>query len=416
MLTKREIQYMELLPNDKKMELYDECDFTLNNNHKALQYISDRRGPGTEFLRLMFGTKEKAKGQILKNTVKLQDKMRDILNYLDKEVRNDRLHVMHISDGLMNLYYCSLHITYLLEDFANRIKIIDDFLAEKYPNYQDKWDDTVARTALDMIKAEINAHIDTINADNEQYYQSFINAQGKIERAKANRILRITPYEATVITKNGVAERTPIKFENKFALVVRPKTISKWIGISSCSIAVLPEFMYKFHTSQPKGKKPEGITLMTPADYFMYLWFANTSPKKRKGCCVCMLDIYSSTLYAYGYKVSEDGSSYCKLFFADENHLPSGFHQNDVCKWLKKLLGERYDDTLFFRTFVETTDKPLLKRLDDVKVFKKPINAVDPAWENIMGKNDGEGLAMFIHNNFEPIFQNKLPVITNVLM
>lgn len=402
---KLKLKIKQLTP-DEKYALFNECEFLLSNNYSSLDYLSEK-GIGKTLLRLLFGGGRKAKKKIMENTQELLDKIEDISACLNGEMLDMKLRIKYHTHVLISQHMYFLRLLELLEDHDKHLAHIDNFLTEKYPDYP-QWDKTRTEYKIEELRADINRGIAELNQQDSDDYDMYKAEEKRIEEAESTRILRITPFKATVVTNKGTeVSNEPIKYANTFGLTVPPETVKEWLSKKRCSVAVIPEYMYKFHGGADKGAKPKGVTLITSADYFMYLWFLNTPKKERIGRCVCMLDMYSSTLYAYGYEVSADGMTYQKIGFNGKNHILSGNSNKYVREWLEKLFEGRYNDTLFFRTFIGTTDNELKKRLGDNNVFKNKIRPVNPyRWEKILVDNDGEELVTFVHNHIRNIYIN----------
>ena len=113
MLSNEERGYLDTMSPEDKYRLYTECEFLINGNYAKLNYISET-GFGKMLLRFVTGRGRKTEKKILKNTIELQEKMKDLLVCLDDEILDHELRLRYQSHILIELHF-------ILLDLANHV-------------------------------------------------------------------------------------------------------------------------------------------------------------------------------------------------------------------------------------------------------------------------------------------------------
>lgn len=393
-LTQREIFNQIHIEIDRmsvedKYRLFNECKFLTENNFAKLDYIS-ADGFGKMIWRVITGGTKKTTKKILENNNLLHYKAMKILECLDDEMLELKQDMRYIfaamrdqSDSLLNLYLLIMELTKAFDSLVDRVQYDSQFLASKFSDYK-TWDSSQIEAHLDHIKNEIKISIQAINKENEEAWkrqQALIEKEKIIaDAASEYKLLRIDRYEACVITSEGI-NRSELHKDDWKDHQIRLEIVQKYIDEFKCKIAI-----------QPRGwKQLPNITVITPAEYYMYLWFINTPVSKRPRSRVCMMDYYYKDIIVYGFQVSDDGLSFDRTFDFKIRRNRLAYNIGEV---LADHFGKDFKTSVkSYRTF-KTAYRWLEEKLDDTQHYT--INKVDPNWEQKLFSDDGEQFRLLV--------------------
>lgn len=395
---------IETLNPEDKYRLYNECEFLVRGNYAKLNYLSED-GFGNTILRVITGGGIKAKKQILENTVALQEKMMGILVCLDDEMHNMKLGMhylfyrsLSISDILLSQHRESLIVHDILDKLIKNAEYTGKFLAEKYPEYV-QMDIPDLKRKLNELTVGINIRIGELNEINQkafEIHQAQIEASAKrISEAKEVKVLRLTPRDCFVVSAESIetiqildsTANTDATRWNK----VSDEIIKKHLDTNIHSAIILPA-----------GNKHPSIKTISPAEYFMFLWFANTPISKRMGKYVCMIDFYNH-FYVYCFKVSDDGKSYISMQAEQKNEIGWGESSDKILKAIKNIFSINHEDgVLIYRTFesIRNSIEDNLNCTDYVTIHK-----VDPNWEKALTKKKGQMFVDFVDQFINKVYE-----------
>ncbi len=387
-------QNIDHLSPEDKYRLYNECEFLVRGNYAKVKYITDS-GFGKTILRVITGNDCKVKKQILENSQSLHVKMLAILECLDNDIFNingkmDSLFYNEIclGDSLIESHLMIKDLTELLSDTIDDVGNIHEYLRKKDPDYPIKGDTAKRKLYLERLKDKINIKIAAINEQNRQLWELQQAETAKremlISAAKEHRILRITPEKAFVISPDSITdEQTDDSGNSHQSSKVDTKIIEAKLSERNCDILVLPE----------DNKHPKNIKVIRPSDYFMFLWFVNTTEKDRAGKSVCMIDYYSGDMRVYGYEVNADGSDYNPIQAIKKNNsITYRFAKNYFLNHISHIFGKN-KSFLFYRTF-KSYHQHFEENLNDKKYYD--IMIVKSDWEKVLTENGGELFAELI--------------------
>lgn len=387
-----DFELIEEMPSEDKYRLYNECEFLIKGNYAKLNFLNEE-GFGKTIWRVIAGSGRRAKQKIIKNTIDLQVKMNKILICLDDEILNlrqtNRLLFkasLNIYDVLLGQHEDFMCMTEILSGMIDRMKYTDDFLAQKYPDYK-KWNASDTQKRLDDLKISIMARVNSLNEEYKRLYdvqQKELEAlENKRKQASTRKFLRINPNEAVILTDSS-SETFPVdntKFCQSWYAFKDQNSVEKLLT-NDVSAVIIPEGFTNI-----KKYKITGVRTVTPADYYMFLWFENKPLNERRGKCVCMIDYYDGYCYLHVYKVNAEGTEYEQLS-TDERTAYASYFETTMSRRIRRALGGYYyADMLFYRTF-KTIDVEFDEALDKIKEFS--IQLVDSNWENNFNKYDSE--------------------------
>lgn len=205
-------------------------------------------------------------------------------------------------------------------------------------------------------------------------YEELINAGMKYS------VLRLTP-EGSWLFKGNAVHCTITKHKPNYSFLDE-EGVKGVLDRDMPSLVTIP--IGYFEKCRPNIKsfllnKTKYISL---ADYYMYLWFKNTSRNERKGRRVAFIEYYAHEMCVSAYVVDQLGDNYQKE--PKKAYIPYARTlkniKNDIML-LQPFKGCDWENIIKFKTF--TAEKNI-----DKKLQKIGVKMVDNNWEDMLKANN----------------------------